>query len=290
MARVLSRLLAIGVGVLMVGRPSAGQQDPSGSVLNLMHAYMRTYETELSSVVADERFDQRYVSVRTRDVSKGTMSRVRRVIESEVSFLRLPGQNEWLGFRDVRRVDGRPPRDRGPRVADLLQGSGDVVEQARKLANASAAQNLGLPRTINVPTAVLEILHPSHRARFRYTPGGTSTVGGIAASILTFEETARPTVVRQPNGGNIVSSGRAWVESKTGRILRAEWFYDSEPHDPAIAVRPKLRVDFEFNEALGFMVPVRMEEVFSVPYGTGDGVAVYRNFRRFGTRARMVPQ
>ncbi|HET9705650.1 MAG TPA: hypothetical protein VFP85_16530 [Vicinamibacterales bacterium] len=284
------RLLIFGVTVLFVGTPITAQQDPPGSVLNLMHAYLRAYEAELSSVVADEHFDQKFVSVRTRNVALGTAARVRRRIESEVSFLRLPGQHQWLGFRDVRKVDGRPLRDPGPRVADLLQTSGNVLEQAQRIANASAAHNLGLPRTINVPTGVLEVLYPTHRARFRYTPTGTSSIRGISASILAFEETVRPTVVRQPNGGNIVSSGRVWVESKTGRILKAEWFYDSEPHDPAIAVRPKLTVDFEFNKALGFMVPVRMEEVFSVPYGTGDGVAVYRNFRRFGTSARVVPQ
>jgi hypothetical protein len=255
-----------------------------------MHAYLRTYESQLSSVIADERFDQRFVSVRTRDVGKGTEARVRRIIESEISFLRLPGNQEWLGFRDVRKVDGHPIRNPGVRLAELLQRGGDVLEQARVIANSGAAHNLGLPRTINVPTAVLEILHPSHRARFRYTPAGTDSVRGGAASILAFQETSRPTVVRQPDGGNIVSSGRAWVEVGTGRILRVEWFYDSEPRDPAIAVRPKLMVDFQLNRTLGFLVPTRMEEVFGVPYGTGDGVAVYKNFRRFGTGARIVPQ
>jgi hypothetical protein len=286
----MARLLIIGVTALFVARPITPPQDQPGSVLNLMHGYLRAYEAELSSVVADERFDQKFSSVRTRNVALGTEARVRRRIESEVSFLRLPGQHQWLGFRDVRKVDGRALRNPGPRVADLLQGGGDVLEQAQRIANASAAHNLGLPRTINVPTAVLEILHPAHRARFRYTPMGTSAIRGISASVLAFEETVRPTVVRQPNGGNIVSSGRVWVESRTGHILKAEWFYDSEPHDPAIAVRPKLIVEFELNKSLGFMVPVRMEEVFSVPYGTGDGVAVYRNFRRFGTGARIVPQ
>jgi hypothetical protein len=33
-----------------------------------------------------------------------------------------------------------------------------------------------------------------------------------------------------------------------------------------------------------------MQEVFGVPFGIGDGVAVYKNFRRFDTSARIVPQ
>ena len=289
--RHMTRWLTLGVAFLLASTPTSSQPDTSdGRVLNLMHSYLRSYEPELSSVIADERFDQKFVSVRSRNVSKGTVARVKRTIESEVSFVRLPGQNEWLGFRDVRMVDGRPLRRPGLSLVELLQRGGDVLEQARAIAFTGAAQNLGLPRTINIPTAVLEIVHPSHRARFRYTSGGTGKLRGTTAAILMFEETVRPTVVRQPNGGNIVSSGRAWIETGTGRILRVEWFYDSEPHDPAIAVRPKLVVDFEFNQVLGFLVPTRMEEVFGVPYGTGDGVAVYRNFRRFGTSARIVPQ
>jgi hypothetical protein len=289
--RSMTRWLTLGVAVLLATRPISGQPDASdGRVLNLMHSYLRAYESDLSSVIADESFDQRFVSVRTRNVGKGTEARVRRTIESEVSFLRLPGNHEWLGFRDVRKVNGRPLRSPGLSVAELLQRGGDVLEQARVIATSGAEHNLGLPRTINVPTAVLEVLYPTHRARFRYTVAGAERVRGAEAAVLQFEETVRPTVVRQPNGGNIVSSGRAWVENGTGRILRVEWFYDSEPRDPALAVRPKLIVDFELNKALGFLVPTRMEEVFGVPYGTGDGVATYKNFRRFGTGARVVPQ
>ena len=287
----MARLIFLVAGLLLLGKPVASQSaSTDGSVLNQMHAYLRAYESQLSSVIADERFDQKFVAVRTRDVGKGTEARVRRIIESEISFLRLPGNHEWLGFRDVRRVNGHALLKPGVRLADLLQRGGDVLEQARVIADSGATHNLGLPRTINVPTAVLEILHPSHRARFRYTAAGSDSVRGAAASILAFQETSRPTVVRQPGGGNIVSSGRAWVEVGTGRILRVEWFYDSEPRDPAIAVRPKLVVDFQLNQTLGFLVPARMEEVFGVPYGTGDGVAIYKNFRRFGTGARIVPQ
>jgi hypothetical protein len=269
----------------------ARQTSPAdATVLNLMHSYLRAYESELSSVIADERLDQNFQSVRTRNVALGTMARVKRRIESEVSFLRLPGEREWLGFRDVRRVDGLPVKTGNLRLAELLQRGGNVLAQAKAIAEAGAAHNLGLSRTINVPTSVLEILHPVHRARFRYAPGGSETVRGMVATVLTFEETARPTVVRQPNGGNIISSGRAWLEPGTGRILRVEWFYDSEPADPAIAVRPKLIVEFEQNRELDILVPTRMEEVFAVPYGTGDGVAAYRNFRRFATAARIIPQ
>ena len=38
------------------------------------------------------------------------------------------------------------------------------------------------------------------------------------------------------------------------------------------------------------MVPLEMREGFFTRTGSGDGRATYRNFRRFGTSARIVPQ
>ena len=69
----MARWLTLGVAVLWAIRPASGQPDNSdASVLNLMHAYLRAYESDLSSVIADERFDQKFVAVRTRNVAMGT--------------------------------------------------------------------------------------------------------------------------------------------------------------------------------------------------------------------------
>ena len=279
----------LAVVLLTITSISAQPAPPVGTILNRMYAYLSAYESELSSVVADERLDQRVTRLRAERHQFGD-STVTRLIESEVSFTRLPGQHEWLGFRDVQRINGYRRRNSGLSLAELLRKGGDALTQAKAIAQAGAAYNLGLPRTINVPTAVLEILHPAHRARFRFTLAGSDTIRQTPVAVLAFGETARPTVVRQPDGGNIVSTGRAWIEPATGRILRVEWYYDSEPADPAIPVRPRLIVEFEPSAALGIFVPTRMDEVFGVPYGTGDGTATYRNFRRFATSARIVPQ
>ena len=61
-----------------------------------MGAYLIEYETQLSSVVAEERFDQNIYGGRGRSSA---------LLESEVAFYRLPGGAEWLGFRDVKRVN-----------------------------------------------------------------------------------------------------------------------------------------------------------------------------------------
>jgi hypothetical protein len=96
--------------------------------------------------------------------------------------------------------------------------------------------------------------------------------------------------VREPTGVDLVSSGRIWVEPAKGTIWRVEWFYQEEKRRADAWAPPRLRVDFEPHKELGFMVPVRMTEVFSVEHARGEGSATYRNFKRFGTSARIVPQ
>ncbi len=43
-----------------------------------------------------------------------------RKLLSEIAFLRLPGNFEWLGFRHAKIVDGRPVGPNGPSLTELL--------------------------------------------------------------------------------------------------------------------------------------------------------------------------
>ena len=43
-----------------------------------------------------------------------------RRLESEVAFARLPGEKTWLGFRRVRKIDGKEIADTLPTLVDLL--------------------------------------------------------------------------------------------------------------------------------------------------------------------------
>ncbi len=247
-----------------------------------MGSYLIEYESQLSSVVAEERFDQRIMG----RIATGRWTH----LVSDVAFMRLPGGAEWLGFRDVRMVNGTPVRASGPTIADVLgSGAGDI-KKALAIANASASHNIGLPRTVNVPTAPLEIIHPRHRDAHTFERRGQETVEGTPTVVIGFEEVTRPTLMREPGGGALVSSGRVWVEPSNGRIWRVEWFYQREDGRRDGWRPPRLRVEFEPHKELGFMVPVRMTEDFAVPRARGEGKAVYRNFRRFGTSARIVPQ
>jgi hypothetical protein len=258
------------------------------TLLERMTAYLERYEQQLSSVVADERFSQRVVYTRAYKNGMPVTDDERRRLDSEIGFLRLPGGADWLGFRDVRKINGRDVVTAGRRVVDTLSEKGDVMAQARAIADASAEHNLGVPRTTNVPTAALEIIHPRNYAAHRFERRGDDTIRRTKVAVIGFSETRRPPLVAGSGGQELVSSGRIWIEPASGTIWRVEWKYA-----PAIGSPSSLTVEFAMNDELGMMVPIEMHETFSVIGGLnarGDGVAFYSNFRRFGTSGRIVPQ
>ena len=272
--------------------PSAQPPPQLNQLLDKMAAYLREYESQLSSVVADEVFNQRVVATVAFTGRLPKTETTRKRLDSEVGFIRLPGGAEWLGFRDVRKINGRPVKAQPRTVAEVLGSGADVVTQARAVAEASAEHNLGLPRTTNVPTAALDIIHPHHHAAHRFEIRGDDTIQRTRTVVIGFQETGRPTLVRDPGGQDMVSRGRIWVEPATGAIWRIEWIYKADERFVTAGPESSLRVEFAPDAGLGVLVPQQMAEVFFASAGLearGDGVATYRNFRRFGTSARIVP-
>jgi hypothetical protein len=294
---------AIAIVFAVSSLPISGQSRPSlDQLLEGMGRYLLDYETQLSSVIADETFQQRTGAERQLSSTDAgdmlretvgttrTSQRAQRVtLESEVAFMRLPGGAEWLGFRDVRKVNSKPVSAAGPTVSEVLKSSAGDVAKARSIAGASARHNLGPPRTMNVPTAPLDIIHPAHRGAHNYERLEDDRVRGTRTAVVKFTEVGRPTLMREPTGRDLVSSGRIWIEPDSGAVWRVEWIYQAE-RGARGAFPPQLRVDFAPNRELGIMVPVTLTEVFSTPDGPGEGRATYTNFRRFGTSARIVPQ
>ena len=138
-------------------------------LLDRMGAYLVEYETQLSSVVAEERFEQ--------SIFAGHGGRDRQRCSNQRSRLSPPRR------RGVARVSRRQAReleagkDGGPSIGEVLTSAAGDMTKARRLQE-SARHNLGLPRTINVPTAPLDIIHPMHRAAHRYELQGEETVRG----------------------------------------------------------------------------------------------------------------
>ena len=212
-----------------------------------------------------------------------------RALISEVAFVSLPGGVGWLGFRRVVDVNGKTVRDPGPPLAQLLSGGFDDRDQARLLLEQSASQNLGAPRTTNLPNLPLELLHPRHRHRFAVRYDGREKIRGIETARLVLNERSSPTIIQRPEGGDMNSMVSAWVDETTGRLLRAE-VKTSDARIGVLQFANVIWVDFKEDANLGLLVPAEMRETFYAgKFTDGTGVAKYSNYRKFQTTTRIVP-
>ena len=260
--------------------------DDASAIRDRLDRYLFDYEPQLSAVVADEMMTQR--------------SRERqwvvthRRIRSEVAFIALPASAGWMGFRRVIEVNGKPVKDPGVSLAQLMtDGARNDYDQARLLLADSAAYNLGAPRTINLPNLPLELLHPRHRHRFAQELYAREKIRGTPTVLLRFDERSSPTIIQQAGGGDQLGDMKtvvwAWIEPGTGRLLRAQ----VTARDARMGTTPfmaEIRVEFREDKKVGMLVPAEMTEKFFVDRGgSGEGTAKYTNYRRFQTAARVVP-
>lgn len=300
---MLKGAMALAFAIGLATQPSG--VDVVNSVLEQLDAYLQSYEDELGSLIADETFRQEIPAPRVgssppqpqrieeNETFRGTPSvtgngaRQRR-LESEVAFVRLPGGAEWYGFRRTKLVDGQPVGDLHQSLASLLLiSSTDTLAQAQLLVVQSSEHNLGLPRTINMPTLPLELLSGRYRHRFEVKFAGKEKLRGRSVNLIDLIELGPVPIIY--NGGYPLQSRlRAWVDAGTGALWRAEVVMRREIDGR----RPtKLRVEFALEPKLQVIVPVELREEFGVAnmVNLGTGVAKYSNFRRFQTSARIVP-
>ena len=254
-----------------------------------LHEYLARSESDLSAVVAEETYTQIATRWVIGDGYPNSM-RKKRVLKSDVILIRLPGGGPWLGFREIREVDGSPISNSAERLTDILiDPTIEAVERARRLAFESARLNLGDPRTINMPTLPLELLHPRHLGRFRFSAAGRRQFT-VTCDGLRFQERQTPTLVRSPQGHNVRTEGIAWVDARTGEPYRVE--VTLKPEADKVSEKfdqSRLVVDFHRHPEFGLMLPYRMTETFSVGRSVGQGTATYGNYRRFQTAARLKP-
>ena len=277
------------VAVLLFGAMTALQSPDADVLRDRLDAYLLAYEPQLSALVAEELLIQRDGPSKEAVFSAAPDTKNRRIV-SEVAFISLPGGTGWLGFRRAVKLNGKDLPDAGPPLGVLLTDADrDDYDQARLLLAESARLNLGLPRTTNLPNLPLEFLHPRNRRRFAHRIDGTEKIRGLSTTILVLNETTAPTMIQRPEGGDMPSTVTAWVETDTGRLIRAQ----VKSRDARIGVRPfdaVVWVDFRVEEKLGLLVPVEMkEEFYAGRFRDGTGTARYSKYRRFQTGARIVP-
>jgi hypothetical protein len=240
-------------------------------VLARLHQYLRDYAEVVPATIAIERYTQRV----------GRFERVE--LESEFGIVRVPNNPQWLGFRDVLRVNGNAVDGRDARLAALFENlTVNAIEQARWITDESARFNIGpLRRSINDPALVLELLDGRNADRMRIQKVREVTFNNIPVWIVRFRETGRPTIVRTSTLGDVPSSGQAWIDPATGRLLRVQATIGA-----ISGVRCEVDVTFGKVFQLDFFVPAgMMERCFDGAF-VQEGEATYDNYRKFTVETR----
>ena len=89
-----------------------------------------------------------------------------------------------------------------------------TTTRRRLLLQESARHNLGSPRTTNLPNLPLEFLHPRNRHRLHQRIDADEKIRGIETTLLVLQEHSTPTIIQRPEGGDMQSLVRAWVETE----------------------------------------------------------------------------
>ena len=258
-------------------RPAPAADGDLSMLLRRAGDYVRSYHETLTTVVAEELYVQ--------GLTRPNEGRQERVLKSEFALVRgAPGDDLWLAIRDVVEVDGQRVAG-SSKLDDLLRDTrGNLRTHALAIATEQAKYNLGdVFRTINVPTLPLEFLLPDRQRRFRFKRAGSATVAGIEAAAVTYEERSHPTIIRTPNGRDVVAKGTMWLDPRNGQVLKTE-LMTAGPQ----GVRSVIDVTYGFEARLGMLVPAQMTETYTAGDVQITGTANYSNFRRFETESRIV--
>lgn len=255
---------------LMPLAAGAGAQRPDNTsrVVDLAGAYVTEFVMRFASVVADETY------VQERTTRSG--ARRKREITSDLLFVRLPETSDWLVFRDVRTVDGRPVRageGDGNRLVELLTSpSTGARDRATALTQDSARFSLPEWPTINNPLLVLSFLQDAYRMRFRFTGDNPAMKFDGDDVAVRFEERTRPTLLRAGKD-DLVAAGRFWADPQSGQLSRTQLLMRNVTVWTTFARDERLQID----------VPMQMTESY-FDLRSGDslrGTASYANFRTF---------
>jgi hypothetical protein len=271
----------------------------------------------LSLVIGTERYAQWMQNAdQIRPLVRNTVS--------EFALVRVG--DDWLGFRDVIELDGKPVGDRQDRLQQLfLDSPATAVRSMRPIADASARYNLGpLQRNFNVPTTALFFLHPVNRARFGFRIEGTDTMDGVRVLKVRYKEEQKPTIIRTSAGKDMPVKGQFWIDPADGRVFKTTMELESdalltggnsrmadnrfeEPFQGSI--RPEfsdrrarstvsITVTYKRDARLDLLLPGEMVELYESPFRSQfnntesmskvNCRATYADFKRFETGGRVI--
>ena len=200
-------------------------------------------------------------------------------------------------FRDVFEVDGQPVRDRGDRLTRLFLNPASGRPQAAAIVAESARYNIGrVVRTMNTPMLPLIFLSAAVQRGFEFkrAADATPTIAQQAAIasghftvsaevwVVAYREKQHGTIIRTPEGRDLPSHGRFWLDPNDGRVLQSELITES-PISPQQNIVATIDVAYQTEPLLGLPVPALMREryEFGVSHAV-TGTATYGHFRAVG--------
>lgn len=285
---VLGCALLLGVGVR--GQPADTPPPTLDALLANAGTYVLKFIGDFVNVVSEERYVQQASGKETFSRAAGGRGGAvsviagweRRELLSDFLLVKLPDLDEWVPFRDVFQVDGKPVREREQRLTKLvLRPTASSLDRAREIVLESARYNIGnLERTINMPLFAINLFQPQFQSRFKYSLGKKDVSLGPDVWIVEFEERVRPTFVIGAGGRFLFASGRVWIQAGTGRIHKTELIFNDS------GLRATVTTSFRPDERFRFDVPFEMIEDYTLPDRSRvNGRASYGAFRRFDVTA-----
>jgi hypothetical protein len=278
---------AVAVAASIVLARPANRPEPVDLATTLRRAgtWVERFAEESVSIVGSEDYNQEY---RPDTRSSGVVEARR--LRSDIAVVRTSASEAgagypWVQFRDVIEVDGRSVSDRRGRLERLFTTpSGSSYAEAAALTAESARYNIGPgPRTVNVPLFALFFLVPANQGRFRFDALREEATATSRLAVIGFRERERPTMIRSPEGRNRPARGSFWIE-QSGRVVRSRVEVESEGGWTA-----EMAVDFGHDAHVDAWVALSMHERHHRgDHETLDCTAVYSNYRRFSTGARII--
>jgi hypothetical protein len=278
---VLVLLLSIGAG----GNLPA-QAPTLDELLERAEANLRRATSALVNIVAQEEYLQQ-----ARVFSPGRVMTGSRRLKSDVLFVRQPGANDWILFRDVFEVHCAPLRHDPERLVRLfIMPPDSAAEQIAAIAAESQKHHFtGSIAAGTNPFVGVALLQPDYRPRLRWSGGGIDREIGRGVRAARFREVDAGDDGPEPLFVEGRAEGTIWIDELTGRVVQTEVW----PHGRDTA-RPVTTTTFAFDGRLGAMVPVEMRTTWyangSAPRSRAEvtGAATYGTFRRFEVDARTT--
>jgi hypothetical protein len=267
---------------------------PLTAVLSRAANYVEQFADRLSGFVMAESYVQDVVPPMNRFGARPSNIRpytgpLHRELKSDLLLVRPVGADGWMQFRDVTAVDGRQLKDRNDRLARLfLTPSNSTAAQSRKIMQESARYNIGdIERNINLPVLALAVLDRRMQPGFAFSldapgarydlPSSPEFAPPADALVVSFRETQLRTMVASPQGKNMASSGRFWLDRATSQIYMTEIGVED------LWLKAVIHVAYGRVDSIDVPIPIAMHERYDNKLnGTRvEGAAVYSNFREF---------